>query len=845
MTVFHAIVKGRRVTLIMKILRRDFVKLLRNTTAFGLAFNYGLFTHIPVGHKRDAFANPVDDMRLHPPEEKWVPSVCQQCQGGCGILVRVYGERAVKIDGNPVHPINRGRLCARGQSGLQYLYDPDRITGPMIREGERGQGKWKAISWEDAINKLSDQLMDLRNQGKPQSLTVLTSPQRGLTRSVMERFMQAYGSPNLIRYQNDRSQGMSPAVNLMQGFTAGTTYDIENTNYILSLNSGLLEDHWSPVQLYQAYGKFRQSRNKTRGKMVHFEPRLSVTGAKADQWIPIQPGSEGVLAMGIASVLIIEKRYNEEFIEERTFGFHDWKDEEGTLHPGFKTLVIQDYPLNKVVKITGVPRDTIITTAREFADLKPSLAMGNDSEWVGYQGVYNRMAIHALNALVGNIQETGGLLSNAQIPEMPLPRYTPDSTAMKGLSMPRIDGAGRGRYALVQDVPANLPEVIQNKNPYPIEMLFLYGANPVYHSTVSESYVSALKQIPSIVSFASFMDETTQYADLILPDSIYLEKWQLDTSYTLKGNPVVSVAQPVVAPTHNTREISEVLVSLTKTMGKSLSNAFPYTKTDDLIKVSIQTLHTSARGEAFGAPLEELWTKLLEQSGWKVRSRETFDTFWNDFKTKGGWWDPVYYPWEWKRVFSTPSERFEFYSLTAQKFLNDLEGMDRDLALQRTILPVNMESADAACLPYVNQEATKGNPILYNLEVHPYPIPILNGLTHTNQPWLQDITGFHLYKHWHTWVEIHPETAHEMGVHEGDWVMVESQHGKIKAQVKFFEGAMPGVINLPVGLGHTSGGRWTEGIGENTLQVLRNEREFFTGRFQILRTRARLVKTDA
>ncbi len=826
----------------MKIRRRDFIKILSSSTGFGVAYGYGLFSSLPGGRGTEALAKQLENISIRPPEEKWIPTVCQQCPGGCGILVRIYGDRAVKIDGNPLHPINRGRLCPRGQSGLQYLYDPDRIKGPMARVGERGEDKWKPITWEEALSTLGGKLKELRKKGSPQALVMLTGAQRGITRSVSERFMETYGSPNLIRFQSDRSEGMTQALHLMQGGSAGITYDIKDTAYILSFNSGLLDDHWSQVQLSRAFGEFRRGRKQLRGKLIHIEPRLSVTGGKADQWIPVHPGSEGVLAMGIASVLIIERRYDEGFIQERTFGFEDWTDKNGTLHPGFKTLLIQEYPLEKVVKTTGVSRDTIISIARDFSRIRPALAIGSDAQGIGSQSVYNRMAIHALNALVGSIQKQGGVLTNAKLPKMPLPSYTPDPVAVRGNSTARIDGAGSSHYKLVQDVPDVLFRRILKKTPSPVEIMLLNGANPLFYSTEPARTLSALKKVPTLISFSSFMDETSRYADLILPDSIYLEKWNLDTSHTLKGNPVVNVGQPAVAPTYDTRDTIEVLAGLTRTLGSKVSNAFPSTKPEDLIKASLKGLHSSAQGEPFGAPLEELWTKLLEQSGWKVRSRGKFEKFWTDLKEKGGWWDPVYYPYEWKRVFSTPSGRFEFYSLTAKEYFNGLKGMDRDLALQKAPLPVNMERADAACLPHGDPGAAKGNEALFDLEVNPYIVPILSSLSHTNQPWLQDITGFHVYQNWHTWAEINPETAHKINVHSGDWAWLETPEGKIKVKVRVYKGTMPHVINLPVGLGHLSGGRWTAGIGENVLQVLPTEKEPYTGKKRFLRSRARLIK---
>ncbi len=828
----------------MSLKRRDFIKLLAGTTAFGTAYRYGLFPGFAKTPGFESAARQLEDVSLRPPEEKWVPSVCRQCAGGCGILVRLYGQRAVKIDGNPLHPVNRGRLCARGQAGLQFLYDPDRIQTPLARAGERGEGRFKPISWDEALSTVREKMIRLRKQGRPEALVLLTGPERGINRNVSERFMEAYGSPNLIRFHRERSEGRIPGIDLMQGSEGGITYDIAEAAYILSFNSAFLEDPWSPVQTYRAYGKFRRGRNELRGKLVHIEPRLSVTGAKADRWVPIHPGSEGVLAMGIAAVLIVERRFDEDFVAERTFGFEDWRDSQGTLHPGFRTLVLQEYPLDKVVKLTGVSRDTIITLAREFAQFRPSLALGNDAGGFGNMGLYNRMAIHALNALAGSFQNPGGVLTHAKIPKMPIPAFQPDPVSIKGRAHPRIDGAGSGEHAMVRDVPANLTKQFLAKQPYPAEILFLHGANPVFESPEPDRLVSALKNIPFLVSFSPVMDETSRFADLILPDSIYLEKWHLDTCHTLTGNPVVNLSRPVLPPVFDTRDTSEVLIKLVRSCGGTLARAFPPGSYDELIRGSVRSLQASGQGEPFGAPLEELWTKLLERSGWKVRTRGRFDKFWADLLTRGGWWDPVYYPYEWKRVFSTPSGRFEFYSLTAQRFLDGLPEIQKDLLLQGVPRALNMDQEDSICLPHGDPGGIQGNQPLFDLEVNPYLIPVLSGLSHTNEPWLQDITGFHVYQSWHTWVEVNPETARQAGVRKGDWVRIESPKGRIKARVRPYEGVGPGVINLPVGLGHKTGGRWTGGIGENILQLVHAEKEPFTGRYRFHRTRARMVKID-
>ena len=133
-----------------------------------------------------------------PGVEKWVPTICGQCMGGCGILVRVIDGWAVNIAGNPLHPVNRGTLCPKGIAGLQGLYDPDRIRSPLKRIGKRGEGRWQPISWDEALQAVTDSLKDLRRNGEPHRLAVLGGKYRGLMRSLWERFLEAFGSPNYI-----------------------------------------------------------------------------------------------------------------------------------------------------------------------------------------------------------------------------------------------------------------------------------------------------------------------------------------------------------------------------------------------------------------------------------------------------------------------------------------------------------------------------------------------------------------------------------------------------------------------------------------------------------------------
>ncbi|MBM4325439.1 MAG: twin-arginine translocation signal domain-containing protein, partial [Deltaproteobacteria bacterium] len=400
----------------MKIDRRDFLKMGAGTgAAIALGGGFWKWNQFPPAEKSNK-----------PGVEKWIPTVCGQCTGGCGMLVKVIDGWAVNIAGNPLHPVNRGTLCPKGIAALQGLYDPDRIRSPLKRTGKRGEEQFQPITWEEALGLVSGSLKDLRQKGESHQLVVLGGRYRGLMRSLWDRFLNSFGSPNYVdnqfRWEDPPIEGLF----LTQGVRSFPAYDIENAQYILSFGSGILESPWSPVQMLRGYGHFRRGRPGIRGRLVQIEPRLSFTAIKADEWVPVQPGTEGFLALGIAHMIIKEGLHHKEFISGQTFGFEKWTGPDGREYPGFKEYVLSEYEPNVVSKKTGVPIDQLIRLAREFSSTQPSLAIGNRDH------PFHQMAIAALNGLVGNIDVSGGILIPRSVPYQSLPPLKGDAIAHRG-----------------------------------------------------------------------------------------------------------------------------------------------------------------------------------------------------------------------------------------------------------------------------------------------------------------------------------------------------------------------------------------------------------------------------
>lgn len=623
----------------MRMNRRELLKILGAST-FGMALPDQLLQALP------------KEGEWIPFEEYWSTGICLQCPSGCGLRIRLVNRWPVKLEGNKEYPINRGRLCPKGQSGLQVLYDPDRIRHPMKRKGRRGEGIWEKISWDDAIGLVAQRLKRLRTEGRPHSVLFWSGRTRGHMADLISRFMEAYGSPNYLRNSARGSEGILKGHLFTMGVRDFLAIHWEEVNYVLSFGASLLEASRPSIRNLWGYGYLRRGRPGVRGKLGQIEPRFSLTASKADQWIPTEPGTDGALPLGIAHWIIQEKKYDSDFINHHTFGFNDWKDSKGENHLGFKSLVVKEYSPAKVSSITGVPEETIIQIAKEFSSYRPSIAISGRGVGMQTNGAYNQMAIDSLNALVGSIDCSGGLLLQRRPPFKPWPSPQRDSIAEKGLSYPRVDGAGKIPFPFADESPYLLPEAIKTGKPYPIDTLFLYYTNPLFSLPELETFRTAIEKVPFIVSFSPFMDETTLLSDLILPDGTYLERWQDDQVEPGLGFPMFGLRSPVLQPLlHENRNTGDVLIEIAKRIGQSMARAFPWGDFQEALKESIKGVFKSKRGSIQTNDFNEFWEKLVEQ---------------------GGWWDVPYPFGEWKKRFQTPSGKFEFFSQTILKGFREL-----------------------------------------------------------------------------------------------------------------------------------------------------------------------------
>lgn len=529
--------------------RRDFLKIIG--VAGGTAVVTGGCSPDPV-EQIIPYVIPPDD--IIPGIPKWYASTCTECPAGCGILVKNREGRAIKIEGNPLSPINSGSLCARGQAALQGLYNPDRIRGPLSRNSS---GKLEPISWDNAEKALLEKIQEIQKQGSGNKIVFLTNHISGSFSNLIDKWLSALGGGRHVAYETFAHEPLKEANRIAFGTDKIPTYHIEKAKYLLSFGADFLETWLSPTQYAKKFSSFHSYKNKTIGKLVQVEPRVSLTGANADEWVSIKPGTEAFLALGIANVIMSE----------------------GLITNGDASKIqglLANYPPDKVSSITDVPQDTIRRIAKEFVEMGPSLAIGGGAATTSSNATQTLVAINILNSLAGNLGETINFGESLTVSQ---------SSSFKEVAF-LVDSMSKGD----------------------VELLFVYNVNPAFTLPKSMKFEEAINKVPFVVSFSSFLDETTEQAALILPDHTTIEKW----GDFLPREGVYGLIQPVMSPVFGTKATGDVILSISS---------------------QIDGIKDQFAWKTFYDYLRDTWRNEVQP---KFAADEDFETFWNESVQGGG-----------------------------------------------------------------------------------------------------------------------------------------------------------------------------------------------------------------
>jgi len=441
----------------------------------------------------------------------WYSSTCRQCPAGCGLHSRVREGRVLKLEGNPDSPVNQGRLCQMGQSGLQGHYNPDRVRSPKVRK----DGKLVDITWTEAMD-LLDQHVGASSGLDGTRFAWVTDSVSGHQAMLMDNLMSSLDSANLFIHEVVNSE-VSQAVNREILGDATPRLMIEKAHAILSIGNDFLGTGDSPVHASTEYAEFRSS---PRGVLAVAEPKMSLTGANADLWMAIRPGTEGVFALSVANVLATKHKVAVDM-----------------LPPSIQDAIMRRN-LNEDARLTGISGNHVIRVAKWLSsNLGQSLVVAGGTAEGQVNGYQNGVAAMILNVMLGNIGKT--IVASH---EFPFPQLAHRSGGTGGLLdfVKAIDDGG-------------------------LDVAFFSGANPVYTAPLALGLKDKLASVPFKVAFAQFDDETSQLADLVLPILSPMEDWGTIVPKVQGEHAVISMQQPVMEPLYpDTRGLGDILLDLLK-----------------------------------------------------------------------------------------------------------------------------------------------------------------------------------------------------------------------------------------------------------------------------------------
>ncbi len=718
--------------------------------------------------------------------EKMVATSCLNCSTRCATRVRVVNGKAVKVTGNPRSLVSEGENCPRAHVALQVLYDQGRIDTPLKRTNPaKGRGidpEWTPVSWSQAMSEISERLKSLRVSRQSHQLLLLHGLNTISDEDIIRRFADAYGTPNVISGEALEGEAEKAGEWMADGNYTQSAYDMAKTNYILTFGASILESEKPLARNLRMWGKIRRER-PNRAKVIAIDPRYSVTAARADQWLPINPGTYGALAMAIANVIISEGLYDAEFVENWTAGFNEYKE-----------LALRYYSPETAAGITGIDAATIRQIAREFAVTKPAIAWRGKGATNWPNGAYASYAIFCLNGLVGSIDVPGGVTYQQNPAYKPMPEVVEDDTARQGKAKPRLDLRQTSRFPAAEVVTNQVADSIIEGKPYSTEMAIGFNSNFNMAAAGAWRWDEALGKVPYYVHIAPFASEMAQFADILLPATTFMEQWAYDHSPPGSGFAEVKIKQPVVEPLGDTKSVTDIVFGIAKKLGGTVAQSFSRIGDD---------------AEGF------------------VRYRTEGIVPWSEFREQGVWVDPGYEYYKYDRIFKTPSKKFEFYSY----------GLEARLAETGQIVKDRL-----VCQPHYEDVQFLGDRQDYPLVLAPYQ-PLLNVENGSqNYPWAQE---FLLVMHgagWTNFAEINSRTARALRVKDGDMVWVESPFNRIKAKARVFEGVHPGVVGMATGEGHYAYGKWAKGIGVNPNDIIGVDYDRISGQTAFFNTRVKVYR---
>ncbi|HEA67570.1 MAG TPA: DMSO reductase [Desulfobacterales bacterium] len=741
-------------------------------------------------------------------ERQMIPSACWNCVTRDSMIGFVEDGRLVKLEGQPNSIRGKGKICVKGAAGINQLYDPDRVLYPMKRAGKRGEGKWKRITWDDALTEVGGRLKKLRDDGHPEKFMFHYGRMKGSSSKIIKSaFLGTYGTGTV----GNHTSICEVAKWTGQELTWGKHYDnwdFDNTKYVLNFGSGVLGMHTNHIPVAQRLISAVADR---KVKLVTFDVRLSNSAARSTEWVPIKPGTDGAVALAMCREVMEAGLYDKEFFKfiKATDNHNATTDEKVA---ALKTH-LSKYTPEWTEKISGVPAAKIKAIALEFAKTKPACVISYRGAVAHYNGTENERAIQMLGAITGNIDNPGGRCQgvSAKWKYPKGPKNKPKSKKLKILDGFKGDAAYPTHHAshqvlkMIKDGTAGRPEVY---------MWYCY--TPVYANGECQENIDILKDetlMPYNVCVNAYYDESAALADIILPNPSYLEWWDWEDMVSPTQVGEFYIRQPFVKPLGESRDFKDVVCDLATRMGFPLG----FSSAEEFVKMSCEK--TPGIKEAGGFEYMKkhgVWHNPKSKPKYYGYKKKVGA---NVLNAKNVIFDEatgVYWNWKKAKMKSEAEAKAKGYTKTKNAYKGysgqkigdavytgwkpDKLNKSGYFELYSELLKIKKFPPLPTYVPIPEHEKMGAG----DLVLTTYKVPVQIHSRSANCKWLTEI--YHDNP-----AVINTETAKQLGIKSGDKIKVKSEIGEITTTANVTEGVVPGIVAISHHLGHWEYGRYASG----------------------------------
>jgi anaerobic selenocysteine-containing dehydrogenase len=741
-------------------------------------------------------------------ERQMIPSACWNCVTRDSMIGFVEDGRLVKLEGHPDSIRGKGKICSKGAAGINQLYDPDRILYPMKRAGKRGDGKWKRISWDEALTDLATRLKKLRDEGHPEKFMFHYGRMKASSSKIIKSvFLPAYGTKTIGNHTSICEGGKWTAQELTWG-KHYDNWDFDNTKFVLNFGSGCLESHTNHIPVAQRLTSAMVDRGV---KLYTFDVRLSHTAASSTEWLPIKPGTDGAVALAMCKVIMDAGLYDKEFF---TF-IRATKDRKAGTNQKVAELKkhLANYTPEWAEKISGVPAAKIKSLALEFAKAKPACVISYRGAVAHYNGIDTERAVQMLAAITGNIDNPGGRCRGvgAKWKYPKGPKKKPKAKALKiakgfpGASVYPTHGANHQVLKMIKDGKAGRPEVY---------MWYCY--TPVYANGECQENIDILKDeslIPFSVCVNAYYDESAALADLILPNPSYLEWWDWEDMVSPTQVPEYYIRQPFVKPLGESRDFKDVVCDLANRMGFPLG----FNSAEEFVKMSCEeTPAIKAAGGFEYMKKHGVYHDPKAKPKYYMYKKEVKA---DELKKEGVIFDEasgVYWNWKKSKATSEAEAKEKGYLKTKDAYKGYVgqeiggkvyAGFKPDKLNKSGYFELYSELLEIKNIPPLptyepipeHEKMGSGDLVLTT-----YKVPVHIHSRSANCKWLTEVYNDNP-------ALINTKTASGLGIKDGDKIKVKSAVGEITTTANVTEAVVPGIIAISHHLGHWEYGRYASG----------------------------------